>query len=157
MTETGDLPTAGGPGEAGVDTALPPTQAAAPQSAPVSGEGSPCPNEYLCPITDLLMREPVLLVETGHSFEKWAIERWFAQGNRTCPLTGVTLTSIQVRAASDDVLQGFNASFEGLVLSSGVHLAYVKESQISLHCTFLTSQDERFCFGVRGGGCCYVE
>ncbi|GAQ78705.1 hypothetical protein KFL_000170510 [Klebsormidium nitens] len=97
MAETGEPQTVPGPVQAaGVDTALPPTQAAALLSSPVSRQGSLCPDEFLCPITVLLMSEPVLLVETGHTFEKSAIEQWFDRGNRTCPLTGVVLTSTQV-------------------------------------------------------------
>lgn len=98
MARCGD-PQPGAPMQSGVDTIASSTQAAALLSAPVSGAVSHCPNEYLCPITGLLMTEPVLLVETGHSFEKWAIEEWFAQGKRTCPLTAVALTNVQVRSA----------------------------------------------------------
>ncbi|XP_020570864.1 U-box domain-containing protein 44-like isoform X2 [Phalaenopsis equestris] len=41
---------------------------------------------FICPITGDVMDDPV---ETclGHTFEKSAIEKWFAEGNSTCPLT----------------------------------------------------------------------
>lgn len=51
-------------------------------------EGCP-PDEYLCPITHNVMREPVLLLETGHTYERWAIVEWFSRGRRNCPKTGV--------------------------------------------------------------------
>ncbi|XP_020677741.1 U-box domain-containing protein 44-like isoform X1 [Dendrobium catenatum] len=46
---------------------------------------------FLCPITGDVMDDPV---ETsfGHTFEKSAIEKWFAEGNCTCPLTMTPLS-----------------------------------------------------------------
>jgi hypothetical protein len=43
------------------------------------------PNEYLCPITLEIMKDPVVL-EDGHIYEKTAIMTWF-QKNNTNPLT----------------------------------------------------------------------
>ncbi len=43
------------------------------------------PNEFLCPITTELMRDPVMLTD-GHVYEKQAIKRWLDNHN-TSPLT----------------------------------------------------------------------
>jgi U-box domain len=46
------------------------------------------PLEYVCPLTHQLMHEPVVLLETGHSYERKAIEEWWGKGNHFCPRTG---------------------------------------------------------------------
>ena len=43
-------------------------------------------DEFLCPITHELLREPVV-VGDGHSYEKNAIEKWFRSKNIS-PMTG---------------------------------------------------------------------
>lgn len=43
------------------------------------------PNEFLCPITTEVMRNPVMLTD-GHVYEKEAIEKWLTNHN-TSPLT----------------------------------------------------------------------
>ena len=48
------------------------------------------PNDYLCPITQELMENPVIAAD-GHSYEKTAIESWFNKGKCTSPLTGKQL------------------------------------------------------------------
>jgi len=48
------------------------------------------PNSFLCPITQLIMQDPVILVD-GHTYEKEAIQRWFASGHSTSPLTNQSL------------------------------------------------------------------
>ena len=40
-----------------------------------------------------LVYDPVVLVESGHSFERQALEDWWAQGHRMCPKTGTPLRS----------------------------------------------------------------
>ena len=39
------------------------------------------------------MRDPVLLMEDGHTYERVAIEQWFATGARTSPSTSAQLES----------------------------------------------------------------
>jgi len=46
----------------------------------------PIPDFALCPITQEVMRDPVILKDTGHSYEKIAIERWLSTCS-TDPLT----------------------------------------------------------------------
>jgi hypothetical protein len=53
------------------------------------------PAEYLCPISQQVMINPVLLHETGHSYEAANINRWLDMHNK-CPLTGQQLHSKQL-------------------------------------------------------------
>lgn len=53
------------------------------------------PSDYLCPISQQLMVQPVLLVETGHSFEAAHIARWL-DTHDTCPISRTPLHSKQV-------------------------------------------------------------
>ncbi|PNY02709.1 U-box domain-containing protein 43-like, partial [Trifolium pratense] len=49
---------------------------------------------FFCPITRDVMDDPVE-TSSGQTFERSAIEKWFAEGNKTCPLSCITLdTSI---------------------------------------------------------------
>lgn len=45
---------------------------------------------FLCPILQTPMEDPVVLVETGFSYERAAIERWLREKN-TDPMTNVIL------------------------------------------------------------------
>ncbi len=52
------------------------------------------PDEYCCPIMCELMKEPVLCMEDGQTYERCAIEQWFSRpGAKTSPSTGATLAS----------------------------------------------------------------
>ncbi|WCJ33527.1 U-box domain-containing protein 11 [Euphorbia peplus] len=44
------------------------------------------PDDYLCPISLELMRDPVI-VATGQTYERSYIQRWIDTGNATCPKT----------------------------------------------------------------------
>eukprot|EP01117_Protostelium_nocturnum_P001361 TRINITY_DN11674_c0_g1_i1.p1 TRINITY_DN11674_c0_g1~~TRINITY_DN11674_c0_g1_i1.p1 ORF type:complete len:253 (-),score=70.23 TRINITY_DN11674_c0_g1_i1:8-766(-) len=50
------------------------------------------PDVFLCPITQEIMKEPVMASD-GHTYEKEAIEEWFGRKKRksTSPLTGAPL------------------------------------------------------------------
>lgn len=50
------------------------------------------PTEFLCPITQDLMSDPVVCAD-GHSYERSAIAAWLAGGHATSPLTGARLPS----------------------------------------------------------------
>jgi hypothetical protein len=43
------------------------------------------------------MTAPVLQAETGMTYERAAIRKWFFMGGDTCPLTGIRLTTTKVR------------------------------------------------------------
>ncbi len=48
------------------------------------------PRGCKCPITKAIMRDPVVAAD-GHTYEKSAIEVWFAAGNNKSPMTNETL------------------------------------------------------------------
>lgn len=50
---------------------------------------------FICPLTGKLFEDPVTL-ETGQTYERVAISKWFDQGNRTCPMTGKTLECLSL-------------------------------------------------------------
>jgi hypothetical protein len=52
------------------------------------------PDEFLCPITGTLMKEPAT-IECGHTFEKTAIKQWL-QNNLTCPSCRVQIKQMPV-------------------------------------------------------------
>ena len=45
---------------------------------------------FSCPLTFDVMRDPVMLAETGQTYEREEIERWLSN-NDTCPSTNVRL------------------------------------------------------------------
>lgn len=53
-------------------------------------------DEYLCPISMCVMDDPVVLAETGVTYERCEIQAWFAEGKSTCPCTGVKVISQQL-------------------------------------------------------------
>ena len=70
--------------------------AAADDAAAFDGGGSPAiPPDFICPITQELMHDPVIALD-GHSYERDAINEWFGRGTTKSPLTGVVLGSRHV-------------------------------------------------------------
>jgi len=53
------------------------------------------PTHFQCPITMELMQDPVMIA-TGHTYDRPAIQRWLDQGHRTCPVTGVRLRHLEL-------------------------------------------------------------
>ena len=53
------------------------------------------PSSFYCPISMELMAEPVM-VATGHTYDRTCIERWIAQGNKSCPVTGMRLRHLEL-------------------------------------------------------------
>jgi len=51
------------------------------------------PSHYLCPLSKQVMKDPVTLLETGHTFERQHIEKWLTN-YETCPVTNQQLKSI---------------------------------------------------------------
>ncbi|NWX87436.1 WSDU1 protein, partial [Nothoprocta pentlandii] len=58
------------------------------ESAPVA-----IPDEFLCPITRELMKEPVIAAD-GYSYEKEALENWLSSKRRSSPMTNLPLPSL---------------------------------------------------------------
>ena len=78
--------------ESAAAAALHAAAAPAPAAAPSGGGGGTAPpSEYLCSITQEVMRDPVSTAD-GHTYERDAIERWL-RTRRTSPMTGATLSS----------------------------------------------------------------
>ncbi|KAJ1484601.1 hypothetical protein T484DRAFT_1894077 [Baffinella frigidus] len=67
------------------------------------------PDSFRCPITQEVMTDPVMVAETGHTYERAAILRWL-QTNSTDPKTNVPLQTKQLvpnhglRATIEDFL-----------------------------------------------------
>ncbi|XP_059651196.1 U-box domain-containing protein 44-like [Cornus florida] len=51
---------------------------------------------FYCPITREVMVDPVE-TSSGHTFERTAIDKWFAEGNYLCPLTMIPLDTTMLR------------------------------------------------------------
>ena len=49
-------------------------------------ETKPPPSQYLCPITQELMQDPVILIVSGRTYEREAIRKW-VQDRGTDPIT----------------------------------------------------------------------
>ena len=66
------------------------------------------PEELCCPVTCELMKDPVM-ADDGHTYERVAIEQWFATGKRTSPKTNESLPSTVVRPnhAVKSMIAGF--------------------------------------------------
>eukprot|EP00457_Paulinella_chromatophora_P003130 gb/GEZN01003136.1/.p1 GENE.gb/GEZN01003136.1/~~gb/GEZN01003136.1/.p1 ORF type:complete len:547 (-),score=63.65 gb/GEZN01003136.1/:477-2117(-) len=52
------------------------------------------PGEYICPITTMIMQDPVMTT-CGHTFERMAILKWF-EGRPTCPCDNKRLASLHL-------------------------------------------------------------
>lgn len=53
------------------------------------------PASFYCPVSMELMSDPVM-VATGHTYDRSCIAKWLAQGNRTCPVTGMRLRHLEL-------------------------------------------------------------
>ncbi|XP_042494964.1 U-box domain-containing protein 5-like [Macadamia integrifolia] len=53
------------------------------------------PEEFICPISSRLMHDPVVIA-SGQTFERMWIEKWFSEGNNTCPKTQDKLPHLSV-------------------------------------------------------------
>ncbi|KAG0458706.1 hypothetical protein HPP92_021834 [Vanilla planifolia] len=63
----------------------------------------PIYESFVCPLTKQIMQDPVT-IETGHTFEREAIEKWFKECNESgrrpfCPLTLKELNSIDLNSS----------------------------------------------------------
>lgn len=54
-------------------------------------------NPLLCPLTGQMFVEPVVLLSSGRTYERQAIEEWIMTGHRTDPITGEPLKSFAMR------------------------------------------------------------
>nr|GMC96979.1 U-box domain-containing protein 5 [Ipomoea batatas] len=56
-----------------------------------AGDADSPPNEFRCPISTRLMYDPVVIA-SGETYERMWIQRWFNEGNSTCPKSGTRLS-----------------------------------------------------------------
>ncbi|XWS47175.1 hypothetical protein CRYUN_Cryun14cG0130800 [Craigia yunnanensis] len=54
-------------------------------------EAVSCPEEFRCPLSKELMRDPVILA-SGQTYDRPFIQKWLNTGNRTCPRTQQVLS-----------------------------------------------------------------
>ena len=54
------------------------------------------PEELICPITRTMFRDPVMVVDSGHTYERSAILSHFEHNGAKDPLTGLALSSTKV-------------------------------------------------------------
>lgn len=64
----------------------------ATEERPAAPQG---PASFYCPVSMELMSDPVM-VATGHTYDRQCIAKWLAQGNRTCPVTGMRLRHLEL-------------------------------------------------------------
>eukprot|EP00892_Ulva_mutabilis_P006025 jgi/Ulvmu1/3795/UM018_0005.1 len=64
-----------------------PVNGNAPRASPQSSEHNPSPG-FLCPLTGIIMRDPVVLNATLISYEREAIQWWLQVYPGRCPVTG---------------------------------------------------------------------
>ncbi|KAJ9166077.1 hypothetical protein P3X46_020875 [Hevea brasiliensis] len=55
------------------------------------------PLEFKCPISMRLMYDPVI-IDSGKTYERVWIEKWFGEGNDTCPVTNIKLDNLYLTA-----------------------------------------------------------
>jgi hypothetical protein len=53
------------------------------------------PDEFKCPISSRLMCDPVVIA-SGQTFERTYIQKWFDEGNETCPKTKMKLVHLSL-------------------------------------------------------------
>lgn len=63
-------------------------QPAAAAAAQPSAAAAVVPPDLLCPITYQLLEDPVMLVDSGQTYERAAIEEWLSRGNTKDPVSG---------------------------------------------------------------------
>ncbi|KAJ8558380.1 hypothetical protein K7X08_005146 [Anisodus acutangulus] len=52
-------------------------------------------DEFKCPLSLRLMYDPVVIA-SGHTYERFQIQKWFAEGNDTCPTTRRKLANLSL-------------------------------------------------------------
>jgi hypothetical protein len=70
-------------------------------------------NAFVCPITHAVMVDPVVATD-GHTYERAAVERWFADGRATSPVTNARLRSLTL--VPNHALKSARAAWEDGVL-----------------------------------------
>ena len=69
-------------------------------SVKISDTDEEIPEEFICPITQDVMRNPVLCSD-GYIYEKAAIEEWLISRRKTSPMTNLPMTSTKMELQSE--------------------------------------------------------
>ncbi|KAF5726751.1 hypothetical protein HS088_TW22G00433 [Tripterygium wilfordii] len=79
------------------------------------------PDDFRCPITLEYMKDPVT-IETGHTYDRSSILKWFRAGNRTCPKTGERLTTTELvpNLVLKELIQQYGAE-NGIPMAESAH------------------------------------
>ena len=79
------------------------------------------PEELLCPITRTMFRDPVMVVESGHTYERSAILEHFERNGAKDPLTNCDLSSAKVMTnwAMRNVVQAWLDKHPGVTPDDG--------------------------------------
>ena len=86
----------------------PPPTTAATAAAPAA-QVVRLPQDFLCPITQDVMVDPVVLIGDGFAYERSAIAKWLQSGHNTSPMTGAILTTTEL--VTSHTLRSAIASF----------------------------------------------
>lgn len=86
--------------------------------------GALLPDEFKCPLSSRLMYDPVVIA-SGQTYERFWIEKWFAQGNDTCPKTKRKLVhlSLTPNNSMKDLISRWTAAHGVSVLDPSVQAA----------------------------------
>lgn len=93
--------------------------------------GKKMPNQFLCPIMQAPMRDPVVTAD-GHTYDRVNIQRWFDQGKRTSPMTNRTLENWSVlpnfalKSLMADMCEMYTFKFPGREPSLAGPYSFVK-------------------------------
>jgi hypothetical protein len=68
------------------------------------GEVDRIPASCFCSLTHEIMRDPVMLC-SGHSYERSAIDRWLSEGRRTDPITNLPLQRMNSELVTNHTLR----------------------------------------------------
>jgi hypothetical protein len=60
------------------------------------------PPDYLCLVSQDIMADPVMLVDSGHTYEREAIEKWLSKHN-TDPCTGEGHNAVAASASASAI------------------------------------------------------
>ncbi|CAN4080075.1 unnamed protein product [Withania somnifera] len=82
------------------------------------------PDEFKCPLSSRLMYDPVVIA-SGETYERFWIDKWFAQGNDTCPKTKKKLVhlSLTPNKSMKDLISRWTAAHGVSVLDPSIQAA----------------------------------
>ncbi|XP_042066410.1 U-box domain-containing protein 9-like [Salvia splendens] len=103
------------------------------------------PEEFTCPISKKIMKDPVIVPSTGVTYDRDSIQKWIEDGNATCPQTGKRIQSLAM-LIQDNVRKDMISSwFENPSLNNEFQQAdFQATMEINLTAETLEGQRELF-------------